>query len=165
MIHYEPGTLGFLDITFGPKWDYIPLTRNYIENFLAVNYTDKLNINKIAMSASELLENAVKYSSKDGIRTQIRKFEGSHQIELVVFNSLKKEDATKVLAYIEEINNAPDPFLFYVTKMKESVKRNDGKAGLGLARIKHEGNADVSAKYFPDTEITGILEVKAIFNF
>ena len=72
-INYENNTVGYLDLTFGPKWDYIPLTKNYIENFLLINVIDKVNISKIAMSASELLENAVKFSSRDGIRMMIRK--------------------------------------------------------------------------------------------
>ncbi|OHD13481.1 MAG: hypothetical protein A2086_03420 [Spirochaetes bacterium GWD1_27_9] len=164
MIGYEGGTKGFLDITFGPKWDYIPLTRNYIENFLQVNYTDKLSINKIAMSASELLENAVKYSSKDGIRTQIRKYEDEHKIELVVYNVIDKIEADKLMKYIAELNSASDPFLFYVAKMKESIKRHDGKSGLGLSRIAHEGSAKLEAAYFSETSDTGIIEVKALFK-
>ena len=32
-ISYKKNTIGYLDITFGPIWDYIPLTRNYAENF------------------------------------------------------------------------------------------------------------------------------------
>ena len=40
-INYEAETKGYLDITFGPKWDYIALTRPYVENFLLINMATK----------------------------------------------------------------------------------------------------------------------------
>ncbi|HBD92671.1 MAG: hypothetical protein A2015_14755 [Spirochaetes bacterium GWF1_31_7] len=160
MVDYESDTMGYLDITFGPKWDYIPLSRNFIENFLNVNMTDRDCIEKITMSTSELLENAVKYSHMDGIRTKIRKDKEKPEIIVKVYNSVKKEDVQKLTKYIDELNAASDPFEFYVMKIRE--KRDRG--GLGLARINCEGRGKLSVKYFPVNDLYGYIEVTSVFN-
>ncbi len=159
-IDYELKTIGFLDLTFGPKWDYIPITRNYIENFLMINIDDKFRINKITMAASELLENAVKYSNKDGVRIIISKNDHQKDITLKVFNYAEK---TNAMEHIDRINkmNEQKPLDYYIERMKHSVTRTDGKAGLGLARINHEANATITAKYYDENNV---LEVSAIFK-
>ena len=159
-ISYKQDTLGYLDLTFGPNWDYIPITRNYIENFLLINIDEKESINRIAMAASELLENAVKYSTKDGVRIIINKEDERKEIELFVLNYADKTLALEHIKRIETMN-AAEPLQYYIEKMKESVIRKDGKAGLGLARINHEANAKISGKYH---DSTGTLEVKAVFS-
>ncbi|HOV15761.1 MAG TPA: DUF6272 family protein, partial [Spirochaetota bacterium] len=165
MINYENGTIGYLDITFGPKWDYIPVTRTYIETFLSINIEDKLKITKISMSASELLENAVKYSNKDGIRLIIKKSENKHSIELIVYNFAKKDDAIKLMDYVNQINSVEDKFIFYVEKMKEPANKKEGKSGLGLARIAYEGGATIKIAYTEDKQSNVIVETKVLFNF
>jgi hypothetical protein len=161
-INYESNTIGYLDITFGPKWDYIPLTKNFIENFLLVNVVDKKSISKIAMSASELLENAVKFSNKDGIRMVVRKHSKKNVIELKVYNYVEEADAKGLKERIKAMISS-DPLQFYIAKMKESVTRKDGKSGLGLARIYYEGEAKITADYIKDSkvvELTAIFDVK-----
>jgi hypothetical protein len=151
LINYEANTIGYLDITFGPKWDYIPLTKNFIENFLLVNVVDRKSISKIAMSASELLENAVKFSNSDGIRMMIRKMGKKKLIELKVYNYIQQKDVDALLARIDDMNKS-DPLQYYITKMKESVARKDGKSGLGLARIRYEGEADIICRYLKENK-------------
>ncbi len=56
---------GFIRLKFGPRWKYIACARSFIQNFLAISIEDKVKADKIAMAASELLENAVKYASSD----------------------------------------------------------------------------------------------------
>ena len=61
---------------------------------------------------------------------------------------------------IENMNNT-DPLQYYIQKMRESVKRKDGRTELGLARINYEGEAKIKPKYFEDVNI---IEIKAIFH-
>jgi hypothetical protein len=155
--------INYLDISFTPKWDYIPLTRNYIENFLLFSIHNKLKITKIILVTSELLENAIKYSYSDGVRTTIKKNK-ERKIELRVRNTIEKIHAGELIEYIEELNESSDPFKFYIEKMKQSISRNDGKTGLGLSRIKYEGEANLTAKFFDREDGTGIIEIKAVFD-
>jgi len=164
LINYELNTNGYLDITFGPIWSYVPLTRNYIENFLVINLTEKEGVNKIVTSASELLENAVKYSCSDGIRVKIRKHIDKDVVDLIVLNAIKKDDYERLSKKIEEANNADNTLEYYVKKMKESYERNDGKAGLGIPRIRHEAGVKLELTYHQEDDNKGIIEVKASFN-
>ncbi len=160
-INYDPNTKGYLDIIFGPIWDYIPLTRNYVENFLFVNLSNQEKISKIALGASELLENAVKYSNKDGIRLIIKKDHDDKNIILTVLNYSNKVSADELLASIEEMNKE-DSLQYYLFKMKSSTTREDGKSCLGLARINHEAKATIAAEYDAEKEI---VKVNATFAF
>ncbi len=160
-INYDQNTKGYLDITFGPIWDYIPLTRNYVENFLFINLVNNDNISKITMSASELLENAVKYSNKDGIRLLLKKDNDLNHIVVTVFNYADVESATELMRSVEEMNQQ-DSLQFYLAKMKESITRTDGKSCLGLARINHEANGTITAHYLVED---GVVQVKTLFDF
>ena len=71
-IKYQKNTNGYLDITFHPKWDYIAITRLYVESFLQINMADENNIHKVGTAASELLENANKFSIENGIRMIVK---------------------------------------------------------------------------------------------
>lgn len=158
-INYHEKTVGYLDITFGPKWDYIPITRNYVENFLSIHTSNQEDISKVEMIASELLENGVKYSNHDGVRMIIKKDEDRKVIELAVYNYCTKESAEKIIMKIEEANKH-DPIEYYLKCIQESKenKEKNGSAGLGVARINYEGNAKLSGRY---NEKKSILEIKA----
>jgi len=159
-IHYTSETKGYLDITFGPKWDYIALTRPYVENFLLINMANKDNIHKVGTAASELLENATKYSARDGIRMIVQKSESESLISLSIFNYADKNNAEHLIKRVAEMN-ATDAFEYYIFRMKESIKNKKDSAGLGLARIYYEGDAKISVKYY---DKDGIIEVNAMFD-
>jgi len=112
------------------------------------------------MSASELLENAVKFSNKDGIRMMIKKMDKEEQLILVVFNYTTQKEAQHLMDRIADMNSQ-DPLQYYIERMKTSAARNDGKSGLGLARINYEGEARIDVNYF---ENEGIVQVRAIFK-
>lgn len=159
-INYEKETAGYLDITFGPKWDYIALTRPYVENFLLVNMTEKEHIHKVGTAASELLENATKFSGDDGIRMIVKKSKHKNEVQLSVYNYLDRQRAQELIDKIEYMNNQ-DSFEYYIYRMKESVKNKQEPSKLGLARIYHEGQAKISAIFY---EENNIIEVRALFT-
>lgn len=158
-IKYQKNTNGYLDITFHPKWDYIAITRLYVENFLLINMADKENIHKVGIAASELLENANKFSTEHGIRMIVKKSKVDKIVLLSVFNKTTKEHADQLMKRIEEMDQR-DSLDYYIYRMKESVKNKKESSQLGLARINHEGQAQISAFY---DEEEGVIEVKAIF--
>jgi len=160
-IVYIPDTKGYLDITFGPIWDYIPLTRNFVENFLLVNLIDKTSISKIAMSTAELLENAVRFSTNDGIRLKLTKREETNEVTVDVYNYAGKEETDKLLTLIDEMKKV-DSLQFYLGQMKRSVTRTDGRSCLGIARINHEAKAEIIVNYLEDKKIT---HVQAKFKY
>ena len=81
-------------------------------------------------------------------------------IELIVFNYIDKKEVDFIISLIENMKNV-DALQYYISKMKESVTRKDGKAGLGLARINYEGEAEITVKYYEDSKI---IQIRAVFK-
>lgn len=155
MLTYKEGTDHYLDISFKATWDYIPVTKSYIENILLIEMSDMGDIHKVGTAASELLENATKYSNKKGIRTIIKRNEEKDEIELTVFNYTDAANANRLTKRVEEMNKV-DSLQYYLYRMKESIKNKNESAGLGLARVYHEASARVSAEYHDEDQIVQV---------
>ncbi len=155
---YAPA--GILDLTFHPNWDYIEITRLYLEDFLVFNLPGSEQIQRVSVAASELLENAVKHSNGSSVRMILEKSGEGDEIVLSVFNSADWSIASGLLDRIEVMNRI-DSLDYYVFRMKESVTCEPGNSRLGLARIYHECRARLSTFFDPDE---GKIEVRATMH-
>jgi len=136
---------GYIELKFGPRWKYIACVRGFIQNFLAISIVDQAKADKIAMAASELLENAVKYASHDDTHIMIRVAPETEKISIIVQNTADAESINTLNMVYKKITQG-DPLQVYIAQMKEAAVRSDGKSHLGLARIRYEtgGNLDLS---------------------
>ena len=85
---------GYVELSFGPRWKYIAVIRGFVQNFLAVSLSDDADAkaDKIAMAASELLENAVKYANGEETKVKMAVFTDDHkQLEISVSNKASPE--------------------------------------------------------------------------
>ena len=152
-----------IDISFGKNWDYIPLTKEYIENCLEIDSKfDKRSISKIILSASELMENAVKYSDEEGVRVILERKKGFSEVKLLVYNFLDEEKANRLIEEIKEMN-AADALEYYIGKMRDQNVDEDmhKKSGLGFARINYEAEASIDARYIKSEKV---MEITAVFK-
>ena len=133
---------GYIELKFGPRWKYIACVRGFIQNFLAISIVDQSKADKIAMAASELLENAVKYASRDDTHILIQVSPATEKIKILVVNTANQESIDTLLTVYNKILKG-DPLQVYVTQMKEAALRSDGKSHLGLARIRYETGGDL----------------------
>ncbi|MFP4363966.1 MAG: ATP-binding protein [Spirochaetia bacterium] len=133
---------GYIELKFGPRWKYISSARAFIQNFLAVSITDQSKADKIAMAASELLENAVKYASGEETHIYVEVYPDSESINVSVTNQATKEACEGLREVFDKISQG-DPLQAYVNQMKEAAIRSDGKSQLGLVRIRYETGADI----------------------
>jgi hypothetical protein len=131
------GRDGYIELKFGPRWKYIACVRGFIQNFLAISIADQPKADKIAMAASELLENAVKYASRDDTHIVIRVSPETEKISIDVENTADPQSINNLKAIYGKITQG-DPLQVYVAQMKEAALRNDGKSHLGLSRIRYE---------------------------
>lgn len=133
---------GYIELRFGPRWKYIACARSFIQNFLAISIVDQAKADKIAMAASELLENAVKYASGDDTHISVYVAPQTEKITVRVSNIASDES----IAVLKEIYNKVqegNPLDSYVSQMKEAALRSDGKSQLGIARIRYETGGDI----------------------
>jgi anti-sigma regulatory factor (Ser/Thr protein kinase) len=99
---------GYIELKFGPRWKYIACVRGFIQNFLAISIIDQTKADKIALAASELLENAVKYASRDDTHIVIRVAPATEKISIVVENSAAPESIANLREIFIKINKG-DP--------------------------------------------------------
>ena len=151
-----------LDISFtASKWDYIKSTREFIKEYLQLNYLKNEDISRVIITASELLENALKYNSDGNVEISLKKDLDSNEVFLTVLNITSDENKEKVLKVLEEMKAAPDPMTYYILKMRDRDAKSKQGGGLGLARIRSEAEAELSANFDASAsklEITAVLK-------
>jgi hypothetical protein len=128
---------GYIELKFGPRWKYIAVVRAFIQNFLAVSFADDSRADKIAMAASELLENAVKYAVGEETRVKVGLSTQNGDVDISVSNKASPE-AIAGLKTVWDTVMSGDPLAAYVQMMRDAATRNDGKSQLGLVRIRYE---------------------------
>ena len=133
---------GYIELKFGPRWKYISVVRAFIQNFLAISFTDPTLADKIAMAVSELLENAVKYSSGNDDETSISLWLNPENdgYKVSVTNTSSPESIASLQANWANALEG-DPLAAYIKKMQEAAVRTDSKSQLGIVRIRYETGA------------------------
>ena len=127
----------FLKVEFSPAWQFIDDVRRFVTSFCANAQLDEGQADATAMSAHELLQNAVRHST-DGKATVTLEVIGSARLLSLSVENLAGPEAIAELEKMKErIAETPDAQQLYVSLMRETV----GKAGsgLGLGRILFEG--------------------------
>jgi hypothetical protein len=136
---------GYIELKFGPRWKYIAVVRAFIQNFLVIGFPDDARADKIAMAASELLENAVKYAIGEETRVKVGLSAKNGDVDISVSNRASPE-AIAGLKSMWDTVMAGDPLTAYVQMMREAATRSDGKSQLGLVRIRYETGGAMELK-------------------
>ena len=143
MIPLEAENRIFVDLKFGPKWTYISTVRTFVENFMAISLANKKKAGIIAMSVNELIENAIKYSDKEGIQIKFQIMSNEKKIYVNVSNHATVEEENNLKKILAEINSLP-PLEAYMNRMKSSLDSMNNKSAIGLARVRYESNAEIN---------------------
>jgi len=146
----------YVDLRFGPRWTYISSVRKFLASFFLIGLSDKERAEQISMAASELLENAVKYSSEDSSQLRIEVTRRDGEIDLMVENPADPQQIN-VLRREFALVNAGEPEEGYLRRMEEAAK-NVGQSRLGLVRIRYEAGARLKLETHD-----GIVNIHAIF--
>jgi len=96
------------------------------------------------MAAQELAENLVKYSSGSevSLSAELLGVEGDAVLQLRARNHSTPDQLRAVEAKLRELTGASDPIELYDRLIRESAPHAD-RSGLGLARIRAEGEFDL----------------------
>jgi hypothetical protein len=130
---------GYVELRFGPRWTYVGCVRRFLASFFLIGLSDKERAERISMAASELLENAVKYSSDDRTDIKVTVTRTGNDLDLFVQNPSEAQQIN-VLRREFALINAGDPEATYLMRMKEAAK-GQGQCRLGLIRIRYEAGA------------------------
>jgi hypothetical protein len=150
-VNEVPATL-FL-IRFRPLWDYIEVARELGKSFCQGTFSDPALAERARLVIQEALENAVKYSapgSESELELQITT-EGEH----VEFSIGSRPDPIHLHSLREELERvcANEPQQAYIEAFTRAAMEPEASARLGLARMRFEGNVELSVVEEPGGRI------------
>ena len=153
----DTGADDYVELRFGPRWTYISSVRKFLASFFLIGLSDKERAEQISMAASELLENAIKYSSEESSHLKIEVTRCGGEIDVAVENPAEPQQINVLRREFALINSA-DPEEAYLKRMEEAA-RGVGQSRLGLIRIRYEAGAQLRLE-------TGdrVVTVHAIFS-
>ena len=148
-----------LKLNFIPNWDDISKFRKFVNCLLSNKVTDETQAYRISMTIAELMENVCKFSAVGGAAIEIEHLEEKSQITVSVKNITRLENIEQ-FKYIFSLVNKGTAREAYRNMMLRSIKFKDVSIRqLGLARIRYEGNSNIS--YKTEKEISKLLNNSA----
>lgn len=135
----------YLKLIFSPDWELIEGIRQFIEDFTLTSLK-KIGMAKAsALTASELLDNAVKFSSGNRVSLEMVLSPGSEnkeEVMITVENYAEMNNIQRLRSTLYEIAQT-SPREAYLKKLKMAMERGMSNeiSELGLARIQYEASA------------------------
>jgi anti-sigma regulatory factor (Ser/Thr protein kinase) len=145
----ENQTLNF-GLQLQPQPRMVSVVRRFVEESFEKMVGDRSAVHRVSLAVHELLENAAKYAVGDrtGLTVQFGGKDGSASIRLT--NRTTPEHIERLRACIEDIQAAAEPFVHYQNLMRKTFGVEE-ESGLGLARIRAEGELKLSLEIHGDT--------------
>ncbi len=121
----------------------VSIVRRFVEESFEKLVGDPEAVFRVSLAVHELLENAAKYAvgDKTGLTVHFESNGSAARIKLT--NHTTPEHIARLRACIDEIQASPEPFVLYQSLMRRTFGVQD-ESGLGLARIRAEGELDLS---------------------
>jgi hypothetical protein len=140
----ETGRFGFT-LAFERFARLVSPTRRFVEEAVEQFIADPEEVFRIAMTAHELLENAVKYGTGPmaELRVTIDRTQTESTAELHLTNGATPDDIERLRLGISALARSPQPFAHYQALMLKDLDKPDVSC-LGLARIVAEGHMSLS---------------------
>ena len=131
----------YFHLVFRPNIKLVSTVRRFTGEFYRRVLVDQELASRLALATHEMLENAVAYA--DDEETAIRIEVDGDMLSVRTWNRATPERLASMKASIDRVMAASDPDLYYQEMMSVASRRNDG-SGLGLARVRHEAEMNLS---------------------
>jgi hypothetical protein len=139
-------------LDFVPEMRLIWRTSRYVRDFYGNVLADPDACARVMLAAHELLENAAKYSV-DGhgqLEIEVVERDGQAFVRIATSNMASADRLAELRRFFDESGRTPDPIALYDQMIARTAQRTDG-SGLGLARIRAEGEMTLSHSVEGDT--------------
>ena len=132
------------DLSIDPNPRFVTVVRRFVETAFDRLLADPEIVFRVSMSAHELLENGAKYSfgSKVLLRVSFQRRDHGAVVCLGLVNETTPEHIARLSEGIKAISTASDPDEHYTALMKKNARLTN-ESGLGLARIRAEGEMEL----------------------
>lgn len=159
-MNLEEGDECFMELTFSRRWKHVSVVRTFLQSFLSVNFPQgkQTTPERVAMAVSELMENAVKYASDEGIRVGLTVSSGHEPLLKVTIENPADAEAVQTVERLYSRVMAGEPIATYLEMMLEAATRAESHSHLGLIRIRCESGCRLGLETEPEL-VRFILEL------
>jgi anti-sigma regulatory factor (Ser/Thr protein kinase) len=136
----------YFEIIFRPSVILTTVVRRFITDFYENVIDSEDSVSRLALATHELLENAVKYGMPE--ETTTLSVDLDQREGIVTIRTSNRSDAAHIDALkrrFAEMQAAPNAFRFY-QQLLRATAHETSVSGLGLARIRCEGEMDIDLK-------------------
>jgi len=143
-LFFSAGNKAYFEMTIAPKLELVSVVRQFIGTFYAHGYGDPDTVDRVALAAHELLENAVKYSIDGATTLRMDIVTGQTTSFVIRTRNRATPDHARILkSRLDELNSSGDVDAHYLSLLARSAK-NKQTGGLGLGRVASEAEMQLS---------------------
>lgn len=135
-----------VQLRFRPLWLYVDQVREFCGFFARATFGEDQIAERVGIVVHELVENAIRYGDERDLELLVERI--GERLEISVSNTTSEERASGLQEYIASLTRLPAEEA-YVHALAESVSRPATQSGLGLARIRYEGQCDLELQRSP----------------
>jgi hypothetical protein len=131
---------------FNPPHSFVQRTITWLTEFCQLTINDLDLVSRMEIAVAELVENVVKYGMTANARVDVAlEHRGSVvYLRIETRNAAPPEDIERAVELLTEIRDSKDPVAYYDQLiLAVAPVRTKGVSGLGLARIRAEGELEL----------------------
>ncbi|HMI94142.1 MAG TPA: DUF6272 family protein [Polyangiales bacterium] len=135
-----------VQLRFRPLWLYVDEVRDFCGFFARATFAADTIGERVGLVVHELVENAIRYGDERDLELSLER--SGDRISISVANTTSDDRAVGLRERLAELA-AMSPEQAYTHAMEQSVMKPVTQSGLGLARIRYEGQCDIELQMSP----------------
>lgn len=148
-----------LELSTKPDWDRLERLRSLVGFALRALHDEPPLLDGLAMVASELLENAVKYGAPGAEVLTLGLTDSGETLTVFVRNKLEPGSPhgaalRERIAWVASFPDAASAYEAALASLFEAHPESDERNGLGLARIAYEGRCTLECDFDAEGRVT-----------
>lgn len=144
-------------LAFEPSPAFVQRVIQWLTDFCHLVLEDIDVAFRLQLAVSELVENVVKYGLRPDVHVKVELIQrgSTTSLRLSTVNRASREQLDRAVELLTQLRDAEDPVAFYDELILKSAPL-EGVSGLGLARIKAEGELDLDFQVEDDRLTIGV---------
>jgi hypothetical protein len=147
MTDEDPGASSRLvQLRFKPLWLYVDAVREFCGFFARASFEDDVLGQRVGIIVHELVENAVRYGDEQELELMVER--SGSGVLVRVANTATADRAERLKKIFDEIS-LHTPSEGYARALRHAASLPPSESGLGLPRIRYEGQVDLQLDVTP----------------
>jgi hypothetical protein len=135
-----------VQLRFKPLWLYVDAVREFCGFFARTTFEDDGLGQRVGLIVHELIENAVRYGDEQELEVRLER--AKDEVLISVVNTTTEERANKLRRIFDDLATL-SPATAYARALQHASALPKAESGLGLPRIRYEGNVELELVTLP----------------